>query len=76
MSDIDTFCAHACRDLVVAQEAELRRILPMWPPSFGAPAVAFDSHWTMLGLTPANTPVGELAQIVVPARRIEVRFIG
>jgi hypothetical protein len=48
----------------------------MFPSSLGEPAVAFDDKNVMIGLVVNNAPLGEIAQIIVPARRIELRVIS
>lgn len=64
----------ALRELVAAEEAELHRMLLLWPTDRGKPAVARDRAGVMLGLCVADAPIGEVAEVLVPARRIEMGF--
>ena len=54
-----------------AQEAEVVRLLALWPADHGDPVLAYDMEGNLVGLA-RNLPVGEPADIVVFARRIRL----
>lgn len=69
----DELVAEIARRLQEIQEIEILRILQLWPFPDREPAVVWKGT-TLLGLTYADTRVGDVAAIVVPAKNTTLSF--
>ena len=51
---------------IIAEEAEVRRLLPLWPMEAGQPGLAYSRGGVLLGLCAADAPLGEVCRVLVP----------
>ena len=71
---LERMVARATRTFLDAVEAEVERLMPLWPPGLGAPMLGWGGDSTFLGLG-AAVRVGEHGVVVVRARKIVLEVV-
>ena len=74
-STLDKMVQETAERLQAAQEAEVARMLPLWPEGAGEPNLIFDQRGALLGLGPKGQ-LGDPGVILVPAQEIRLAVKG
>lgn len=71
---LERMVARATRTFLDAVEAEIGRLMPLWPAEMGEPMLVWGANSVFMGLGPA-VRIGDVAVIVLPARKIVLEVV-